>query len=192
MPCHEDDALEVNAGAITALSMSRISQGRPVREERAGFARVGANSSAQGTAEAASGSVPPELAQSLRMLEQRMSLQEIQQYEIQGLLEHIEAQQRQYWEYVKKRDLAFKKSCQRNFTRPTEPVPAFPDALLQPWQPMEDSQQEIAPDEAPVPAHELGQQSKGSSSKKKGKAVANDPPPRKMSLRSASSWKWKE
>ncbi|EXC34683.1 hypothetical protein L484_020452 [Morus notabilis] len=135
--------------------------------------------------------MPPEIAQSLRMLEQRMSLQEIQQYEIQGLLGHIEEQQRKYWEYVKERDLAFKKSCQRNFTRPTEPASAFLDALLQPWQHMEDSQQEITHDAATVPAPELGQQSKGSSSKKKGKAVANNPPPRKMSLRSTSNWKWK-
>ncbi|EXB53756.1 hypothetical protein L484_022413 [Morus notabilis] len=44
---------------------------------------------------------------------------------------------------------------------------------------------------APAPAPEFGQQSKASSSKKKGKAVAHDLSPRKMSLRSALNWKWK-
>lgn len=42
---------------------------------------------------ATSSIVPPEIAQSLRWLEQRVSLQEVQQYKIQSLLGHMEAQQ---------------------------------------------------------------------------------------------------
>ncbi|EXB53755.1 hypothetical protein L484_022412 [Morus notabilis] len=96
VPYHKDEAIVHNAGAISTLSISRISQGRAVNATKGEAARDGAGSSGQGTTTTTSGTVSPEIAQSLRLLEQRMSLQEIQQYEIQGLLGHMEAQQRQY------------------------------------------------------------------------------------------------
>ena len=44
----------------------------------------------------------------------------------------MHSQQQQYWNYAKRRDLALKKSLQKNFTEPIFPFPEFPDDVLAP------------------------------------------------------------
>ena len=79
------------------------------------------------------GHVPASMVHSLKMLEQRMSLQEIQQFQTMELLQQMhKQQQQQYWEYAQQRDLALKKSLQNNFTKPIFPFPEFPEGVLEP------------------------------------------------------------
>ena len=61
-----------------------------------------------------------------------MSLQEIQQFQTMELLQQMHKQQQQYWEYAQQRDLALKKSLQKNFTKPIFPFPEFPEGVLEP------------------------------------------------------------
>ncbi|GMN64421.1 hypothetical protein TIFTF001_033502 [Ficus carica] len=44
----------------------------------------------------------------------------------------MHSQQQQFWEYAKQRDVALKKSLQKNFTKPIFPFPEFPDGVLEP------------------------------------------------------------
>ena len=44
----------------------------------------------------------------------------------------MHSQQQHYQTYAKCRDLALKKSLQKNFTKPIFPFPEFPDAVLAP------------------------------------------------------------
>ena len=60
-----------------------------------------------------------------------MSLAEVQQYQTMELLQQMHSQQQQFWEYAKQRDLALKKSLQKNFTKPIFPFPEFSDGVLQ-------------------------------------------------------------
>ena len=60
-----------------------------------------------------------------------MSLAEVQQYQTMELLQQMHSQLQQFWEYAKQRDLALKKSLQKNFTRPIFPFPEFPDGVLE-------------------------------------------------------------
>ncbi|GMN61916.1 hypothetical protein TIFTF001_030997 [Ficus carica] len=46
------------------------------------------------------------------------------------MLQQMHSQQQQFWNYAKRRDLALKKSLQKNFTKPIFPFPEFPDDVL--------------------------------------------------------------
>ena len=45
----------------------------------------------------------------------------------------MERQQYQVWKYIKAKDIALKKSLQRNFNKPMDQFPAFPEDVLEPW-----------------------------------------------------------
>ena len=49
------------------------------------------------------------------------------------MLQHMERQQYQVWKYIKAKDIALKKSLQRNFNKPMDQFPAFPEEVLEPW-----------------------------------------------------------
>ena len=89
--------------------------------------------SASKTAAASNSQEPPQvdLAMSLNMLEQRMSLAVVQHYHTMEMLQQMHSQQQQFWEYAKQRDLAVKKSMQKNFTKPIFPFSEFPDGVLE-------------------------------------------------------------
>lgn len=74
---------------------------------------------------------PAEISQSLRMLEQRMSLQEIQQYETMQMLQQMQKQQQQYWTYARQRDAMLQQSLQRRSAQPACQFPEFPSSILQ-------------------------------------------------------------
>jgi len=68
--------------------------------------------------------------QSLEQLEQRISLCEIQQYQITKEMTKDQEQQALYWYFVKDRDIALKRSLQKNFTKLMTKFPNFPKDLL--------------------------------------------------------------
>lgn len=102
-------------GAITDIAIARITQiklaggnhEQPLSDEgepgQAATRRNAASSSSKGP-------VHVDLTQSLKLLEQRMSLAEVQQYQTMEMLQQMHAHQQQYWTYAKQRDIALKKS----------------------------------------------------------------------------------
>lgn len=72
------------------------------------------------------------MVNSLRMLEECITLQEIQQAQMLEMLQKMHKQQQQYWAYAEQRDIAMKKSLQKNFTKLVFPFPEFPEEVLEP------------------------------------------------------------
>ncbi|PON42277.1 hypothetical protein PanWU01x14_283290 [Parasponia andersonii] len=112
-----------NTGEIDAIAVARIAQEGPAEpSHRPSSSRPSA---------ASNSSTPSETLQQLKSLEQRISQQEVQQYQMMTLLQQIHQQQQQFWAYAKERDNASKKSLQKNFTKPIPSFPAFLEEILQ-------------------------------------------------------------
>ncbi|GMN58500.1 hypothetical protein TIFTF001_027608 [Ficus carica] len=135
-----EQRLSCSNGAIKKATIARLlnvkmakvpSQPLHNQEDEAGQAPQAPTSN---TAAASSSRDPNQvdLASSVQMFEQRMSLAEVHQYQTMEMLQQMHSQQQQYWEYAKQRDLALKKSLQKNFTKPIFPFPEFPEGVLEP------------------------------------------------------------
>ncbi|GMN62436.1 hypothetical protein TIFTF001_031515 [Ficus carica] len=100
-------------GAITTIAIAQIMQIKMIREnqeqspidEKEQGPAPQATYSRNAAASSSRGPLPAELIQSLKMLEQRMSLTEIQQYQTMEMLQQMNRQQQQYWTYAKQQDL---------------------------------------------------------------------------------------
>ncbi|GMN73106.1 hypothetical protein TIFTF001_053638 [Ficus carica] len=125
----------IDDSAIARLLQSKMAEGpseQPRDHEKEAGPAPSAPSNHTATASSSRGPTPADLTTSLRMLEQRMSLAEVQQYQTMEMLQQMHSQHQQYWNYAKRRDVALKKSLQKNFTKPIFPIPDFPDDVLAP------------------------------------------------------------
>ncbi|GMN65497.1 hypothetical protein TIFTF001_034567 [Ficus carica] len=135
-----EERLLSSRGAITNTFIARLIQTKmaegPSEPPRNDEDELGqAPPTTTNRAAAASSNQDPahaDLTQSLKLLEQRMSHAEVQQYQTMDMLQQMHSQQQQYWNYAKRRDLALNKSLQKNFTKPIFPFPEFPDDVLAP------------------------------------------------------------
>lgn len=101
-------------GAITKIAIARLTQtkmaGGPSEplhsEEDESSQAPQATMSCNAAASSNRDPTHAELTQSLKLLEQRMSLVEVQQYQTMAMLQRIHSQQQQYWTYAKHQDSA--------------------------------------------------------------------------------------
>lgn len=136
-------------GAITNIAIARLTQtkmaGGPSEplhsEEDESSQAPQATTSCNVAASSNRDPTHAELTQSLKLLEQRMSLAKVQQYQTMAMLQRIHSQQQQYWTYAKHQDSALKKSLQKNCTKPVFPFPKFSDNLLEPVTAEEDTEE---------------------------------------------------
>ncbi|GMN28289.1 hypothetical protein TIFTF001_041148 [Ficus carica] len=100
--------------AITTIAIARITkikgirgnQEQPPTDEEEHDPAPQPTTSPHAAASNSRGPKPAELTQSLKMLEQHMSLQEVQQYQAMEMLQQMHKQQQQYWAYAHQRDFA--------------------------------------------------------------------------------------
>lgn len=121
-------------GAISPIAVARIMKGAPQEDAELEEQDPATQATSSGHAGASSSGsqMPRDMANSLRMLEQRMSLQEVQQFQTMEMLQQMYQQHQQYWAYAKQRDTALKKSLQKNFTKPVFQFPSFPETVFNP------------------------------------------------------------
>ena len=101
-----------------------------------------------------SGSSSSGFKQAMSDINRRLDLQEHNQQQRKQILKHMKQEYHQVWKYIKEKDIALKKSLQRNFNKPMDQLRAFPDEVLKRWVESSSYDEEADEEEAEEEAEE--------------------------------------